>query len=234
MTESTATESTASSGTTIASGRVRDRPRLFRFVRAVLLIVASASTVAALVQGITVSTGRVLFALGGSDGRLPLVSLPQLQQADLRPGTTGTLADADLLLRLLGALPSFVQAVTIVLATVFLLRVLRGIALGRPFEPFVVTNWRRLSIALLAGGALQAVADTAANLYLTTGIGLLFAAGSVTPDERDVFLGGDYQAIGTNLPQWPVAILVGGLVALALATAFRAGAKLERDVDGVV
>jgi hypothetical protein len=56
----------------------------------------------------------------------------------------------------------------------------------------------------------------------------------VTPEQQDAFLGGDYQSIGTNLPQWPVSVIVAGLVAAALTAAFRAGARLEDDVDGVV
>ncbi|PPH43116.1 hypothetical protein C5D09_15135 [Rathayibacter sp. AY1C9] len=218
----------------IPSGPVRERPRVFRVARAVLLIVAVFSVLTALLQTWTVTTGRTLLVFGGADGRLPLRSLPQLLQAEPREGTAPTLADAALSLRLLGALPSLLQAVTIVLAAVFLLRVLRGIAAGRPFDPFVLANWRRLSLALLIGGVAQGLADTAAGLYLSSGIGLLFAAGRVTDEQRDAFLGGDYQAIGTNLPQWPVPVLLAGVVALALTAAFRAGAKLERDVDGVV
>ena len=220
--------------TAIASGRVRDRPLLLRLVRAVLLIVATLTVVSDATRVITITTGRVLFAMGGADGRLPLSHLPQLLQADLSEGASGTLADADLSLRLLSALPAVLHAVTIVLATVFLLRALRGVALARPFDAFVLTSWRRLSIALLAGGIAQGLADTAATTYLNTRIGLLFGAGQVTPDERDAFLGGDYQSIGTNLPQWPVAVVVAGLVAAALTVAFRAGARLEEDVDGVV
>ena len=222
-----------STRTVITSGPVRDRPRVFQVARAALLIVALFSTLSALSQGVTVAMGS-LFAFGGADGRLPLVRLPQLIQADLREGAEGTLAEADLGLRLLGALPSFLQAATIVLATVFLLRVLRGIAAGRAFDPFVLENWRRLSLALLIGGVVQGLADTAANVYLTSHVGLLFWSGQVTDAQRERFLGGDYQAIGTNLPQWPLPVLMAGVLALALGAAFRAGAKLERDVDGVV
>jgi hypothetical protein len=185
-------------------------------------------------EAFTVVTGRYVLSLGGADSRMPLDSLPQLLQADLREGASGTLADADLLLRVLGALPSVLHAVTIAVAVVFLLRALLGIAAGRPFDRSVLVDWRILSIALLAGGIAQGLADTTAMLYLNTRIGLLFGAGRVMPDEADAFLGGDYQAIGTNLPQWPVYLIIGGLVALALTTAFRAGARLEREAEGVV
>jgi hypothetical protein len=184
-------------------------------------------------QVITTSTGRVLFALGGSDGRLPLSSLPQLLQADLREGTQGTLAEAALSLRLFAALPSLVHAVTITAAAILLIGILRRVSLGRPFSGGVLDRWRWVTLVLLAGGALQALADTGANLYLSRSIGLL-GAGYVERDEVKMFLGGDYSGIGTNVPQWPIAILLAGVIALALGAAFRAGARLEEEVDGVV
>ncbi|WP_440711296.1 hypothetical protein [Herbiconiux sp. YIM B11900] len=210
------------------------RAPLFRVVRVVLLVVAGFVVLGDLMQAFTVVTGRFLLALGGADPRMPLDSLPQLLQAELREGASGTLADADLLLRVLGALPSVLHAVTIAVAVVFLVKALEGIAAGRPFDRRVLVDWRILSIALLAGGIAQGLADTAAVLYLNTRIGLLFGAGLVTPDETDAFLGGDYRAIGTDAPQWPVYLVIGGLVALALTTAFRAGARLEREAEGVV
>lgn len=185
-----------------------------------------------LVQVITISTGRVLFALGGSDGRLPLSSLPQLLQADLREGTQGTLADAALSLRLLAAVPSLVHALTITAAAVLLIGILHRVSLGRPFTGEVLSRWRWLTIVLLAGGVLQALADTGANLYLSTRLGF-FGAG-FDAEAQAAFLGGDYAGIGTNVPQWPIPILLAGVVALALGAAFRAGARLEEEVDGVV
>lgn len=221
-------------GNVIDSRPLRERPKAFRVVRAILLIVASFTVLSNITQAITIATGRTLVAFGGADGRLPLAHLPQLLKADLYDGASGTLADADLSLRLLCALPALIHAATIVLATVFLLRVLRGIAQARPFDPFVVTNWRRLSLALLIGGVSQALADTVASVYVASRIGLLFGAGLVSTEQQERFLGGDYQGININSPQWPVSIIIAGLVALALTAAFQAGAKLEKDVDGVV
>lgn len=218
----------------IESLPLRQRPRVSRLVRAALLIVASFTVISDVTQTITILTGRVLFAFGGSDGRLPLRHLPQLLQADLREGASGTLADADGWLRVVCAVPSLMHAVTVVLGTVFLLRALRGIAEARPFDTFVLTNWRRLSVALLAGGVLQGLLDTAATVYLASGIGLLFGSGLVSSEQKDAFLGGDYAAIGTNIPSWPIPVIIAGLIALALAAAFQAGARLEKDVDGVV
>jgi len=121
-----------------------------------------------------------------------------------------------------------------VLAVAFLLRVLRGVAAAEPFSVRVLNGWRALALALLLGGIFQGLADTIAGIYLASRLGLLFAVGHVTSEQADSFLGGDYQGIGTNVPQWPVVIIVAGLVALALTAAFRASARLERDVDGLV
>ncbi|MFP7761857.1 hypothetical protein [Marisediminicola sp. LYQ85] len=180
---------------------------------------------------VTILTGRTLLTFGGADGRLPLEHLPQLLQADLRQGSSGTLADADLLLRILSATPALIETMIIVAATVFLLRALRRIASSEPFHPMVLRHWKLLASILIGGGILQGLADTAAGAYLFTHISV---TAQFDPAQRNEFLGGDYVAIGTNLPQWPVTTIVAGFVALALMTAFRSGAKLERDVDGVV
>lgn len=215
--------------------RLRSSPRVsYRLVSTVIVVIATLTVLASLVRAITIITGRTLFAFGGADGRLPLVYLPQLLQADLREGATGTLTDAALSLRLLGAVPSLVEVAVIAVAAVALLRVVKGVSRAEPFGATVLANWRLLTLALLGGGILQGLADTVANVYLSSSIGLLLGAGRVTPEQRLEFLGGDYSGIGVNLPQWPLAIIVAGLVALALDAAFRAGARLERDVDGVV
>lgn len=132
---------------------------------------------------ITITTGHALLAGGGTDGRLPLSFLPQLLQADLREGATGTLADAALSLRILCATPFLVQAIAITFATVALLRILKGVAWARPFSTDVLKNWRLLTLALLGGGVLQGVMDTVANVYLASSIGLICDALDCTPQD---------------------------------------------------
>ncbi|WP_157593830.1 hypothetical protein [Rathayibacter tritici] len=198
------------------------------------MIVAAFTVVLDAIQAMTIVTGRAPFAFGRADGAVPLSYLPQLLQADLRDGATGTLADSTFSVRLICALPTALHAATVVLGALFLLRALRGISLARPFDTFVLGNWQRLSVALLAGGSAQGLADTAATIYLNTRIGLLFGTGHVSEQQRIAFLGSDYRTIGTNLPQWPIPIIIAGLIAAALTAAFRAGALLEEDVDGVV
>lgn len=223
----------------IESRPVRERPRVLRVTRFVLLLVMTATVIADTSRAITTATGRYLFTGGGADSRLPLADLPQIADAVPAAGADGTLADADLLLRILGALPSLVHGVTVVLAVAWLLRALRGIAQGEPFHAFVVANWRRLAITLLAGGALQGIADVVAQAHLAAGLGIgaffgalgTFSAGQPA---ASAFLGGDYDSVSSTGAAWPLELLLVGLVALALTAAFRAGARLAEDADGVV
>ncbi|MBF4620843.1 hypothetical protein [Clavibacter sp. VKM Ac-2542] len=223
----------------IESRPVRERPRVLRITRFVLLLVMTATVIADASRSITTATGRYLFVGGDTDPRLPLADLPQIADAVPAAGADGTLADADLLLRILGALPSLIHGVTVVFAVAWLLRALRGIAQGEPFHAFVVANWRRLAITLLVGGALQGIADVLAQAHLAAGLGLgatfgalgTFSAGQPAGSE---FLGGDYDSISSTGAAWPLELLLAGLVALALTAAFRAGARLAEDADGVV
>jgi len=216
-----------------SSARSARLPRTGRFAEGAIMIVLVLTLLNDISQVITISTGRVLFALGGADARLPLSHLPQLLQAELREGTQGTLADADLGLRLLAALPTLLHAVTVTAAAILLIGILYRVALGRPFSSGVLVRWRWLTTVLLVGGVLQSLADTGANLYLSMHIGLL-GGGPASREEVAAFLGGDYSSIGTNVPQWPIPILLGGVIALALGVAFRAGAQLVEEADGVV
>lgn len=212
----------------------RVSPARFRIVSIIVIMVATLSVAFSLLQVVTIVTGHALLTTGGSDGGLPLATLPQLLQADLREGATGSLADAALSLRLLCASPFLIQAILFTTASVALLRIIERVSAAEPFGAPVLKNWRLLTIALLGGGVLQGILDTVANIYLASNIGLLFGAGQVTHEQASRFLGGDYEAIGTNFPQWPLAIIIAGLAAFALSSAFRMGAQLERDVDGVI
>jgi hypothetical protein len=223
----------------IESQPIRERPRVLRITRFVLLLVMTGTVIADTSRTITTITGRYLFSGDGVDPRLPLSDLPQVRDAVPAIGSSGTLPDADLLLRILGAVPSAVHGVTVVLAIAWLLRALRGIAQGEPFHGFVVANWRRLAITLLVGGALQGLADTLANAYLAAGLGFGALAGAVGTfaagrPVASAFLGGDYDSISSTGAAWPFDLLLAGLVALALTAAFRASARLAEDADGVV
>lgn len=170
-----------------------------------------------LTTAVQILTGRFLYYFGSGDPRLPLVQLPQLLQADVRPGHTYTVADLAPGLRVLCASPSVVAAGTIAVAVVLLAGVLNRIAAGRAFDPPVRRRVALLSVVLIGGGLLQGLLDTA-------------AIAAIAPSVDRVAIEG----IGTNLPSWPWTLIVVGVVVWALGAAFAEGARLKEDVAGVV
>ncbi|MBF4617632.1 hypothetical protein ITJ44_06035 [Clavibacter sp. VKM Ac-2873] len=219
----------------IESRPVRERPRVLRVTRFVLLLVMTATVIADSGRVIGTLTGRTIALSGSAPSDHPLTFLPQITRAVPADGGTGSLGDADLLLRILATAPPLIHAVTVVLAVAWLLRAIRGVAQGQPFHGFVIVNWRRLSVTLLAGGLAQGCMDTVAYAYLTSHLGFIARSGTGTgADPTQSFLGSRYDEITTQLPTWPVDLLLAGLVALSLTAAFRAGARLTEDADGVV
>jgi hypothetical protein len=194
---------------------------------AAVWIVVGTSVLVDLMGVITMTTGRVLFTSGGADGRLPLSYLPQFLQADLREGTTGYLIDAPLWFRVLCSSPTLIHAVTIVLAAVVFIHILRGIASGRPFAPSVLRDWSRVSVVLIVGGVLQGLVDTVAGV-------VIFSLANAGRSMGEHPFGADYSGIGVDFPQWPFYMILVGIVAAAIAAAFRSGARLEEEVVGVV
>lgn len=202
-----------------------------RIARIVVLVIAAFATLGLTVEAITTMTGRTLFAFGGADPRLPLTYLRVVNQAELSDGATGTLAEADLLWRLLNGLPLLAQAATIALAAWLLRGVLLEAARRRPFGRAALVGWRRLTVTLVAGSLGAGGVSTIGFAYLYVNVlGPTFPR----PEQRASFLGGDYAGLSFDFPDWPIPLIVAGLIAAALTSAFRAGARLERDVDGVI
>lgn len=180
-------------------------------------MVGGIAVIGNLTAAVQIIAGRYLFSFGGGDPRLPLVQLPQLLQADVRPGHTYTVADLALGLRVLSATPSIVAAATIAVAVFLLAGVLSRIATGRAFDLPVRRRVALLSVVLIGGGLLQGLLDTAA-----------IAAIAVSLDRAAI------QGIGTNTPSWPWTLIVVGVAVSALGAAFAEGARLKEDVAGVV
>lgn len=193
-----------------------------------ILGVAVLSVVADLLNAGALGAGRVIVTSTGANPRLVLDALPELLQSDARAGAAPMLADAGIGMRILFMVPSLFHATMVIAAAALLLGALRGIAAGRPFSPPVLERWRRMSLVLLGGGVVQLVLDTTVTNRLGTWIGHYYGldrspAGEVHP------VGGDFASIGANAPT-----IVAGLVALALTAAFRTGARLVEDADGLV
>jgi hypothetical protein len=85
-----------------------------------------------------------------------------------------------------------------------------------------------VSLILIIGGVIQGIVDS----ITVQGIFDLASAGYQGGGEFP--LGADYSGIGTNFPQWPFFMILLGIVAAAIATAFRAGAQLEDEAVGIV
>ena len=192
-----------------------------------VVVVALVTILNDALQAVTILRGRTLFVSGGVDGQLPLTHAPQFLQADLREGAHGTLADASLGLRMACALPNLIEIAVILAAAVLLFGIVRRIATAAVFTTPVLRRWRALAIVLIGGGLVQGIADTIGTGYLwqhVRGVG----------PAQTAFLGGDYQGIGLAGPNWPIPVILIGVIAATLAIAFRAGADLERQTVGVI
>ncbi|MBM7831722.1 hypothetical protein JOE59_002427 [Agromyces cerinus] len=168
---------------------------------------------------------------GDVEAHQSLTALPQFIQAELREGADpADLTDLSIWVRALCALPTLVHLVVVLVSTILVTRAIRVIEGGRPFTTVGVRAWALLSVVLIVGGGLQGLLDTVA-------VGVLSALARTNTDgypDGPWGLGGDYQALGTNLPDWPWIFFVLGIISAAVAAAFREGSRLEAEVEGVV
>ncbi|SIO28676.1 hypothetical protein [Agromyces cerinus] len=179
----------------------------------------------------SITTGLFLVnALQGDvEAHQSLTALPQFTQAELREGASpADLTDVSIWVRLLCALPTLVHLVTVLVSTVLVTRAIRVIESGRPFTGAGVRAWALLGIVLIVGGGIQGLLDTVAIAVVTT------LGRTIGYPDGPWPLGGDYQALGTDFPDWPWIFFVLGIIAAAVAAAFREGSRLEAEVEGVV
>ena len=190
-------------------------------------IVAGGAVLANLIRLSITLTGRFIFFFWEPDTRMPITALPQVQQADIAAGTDGYLTDVPSWIRLLCATPTITNTLTVLLAAIFVAGIIRKIAHGQPFDKKVIRNWKILGFVLVIGGTIQGVLDTVA------GQSLMGANGQA--DENGAYeLGVQYLILIISTPRWPVLLMLLGVISAALAIAFRSGAQLEREVEGVV
>ncbi len=192
----------------------------------VWIIAISAAIGSALEVFVTIA-GRVVLAFNGADPRLPLTSLPQINQAELREGAIGYLVDAPVWLRVLCATPAMLFILIVIAAAVLISRALHRIADGQPFSSIVRRSIAALSFILIGGGLLYGLLDTLAG-------GAIFSVASSFTEGVQFPLGADYVVTSTNIPRWPFFMISSGVVGIALSKAFKAGARLEEEADGVV
>lgn len=165
---------------------------------------------------------------GDLTARQPLTSLPQIIQAQLAPDASGDLSDVGVGLRLLCAAPTVAHLITIVVAGLLMARIIGHIQEGRPFSSEVLRGWNLLGGALVVGGGLQTALSMVA-------VGVLSVRLSQETDPYHVELfGAAYSVIGIAGPDVPWMLLLLGIIAGAVALAFRKGSMLEDEVVGVV
>jgi hypothetical protein len=163
-----------------------------------------------------------LFTSGGAEGRLTVADLPQLLQAESRAGDVIYLTDLPLALRWLCASPELLAGLTLAAAGYLTARVLIAIATGRPFAARVRRHLAALSAVLLIGGIGQGALDTWAGR-------VLFHIDDHVPGFVST-----YSGLGTDVPHWPMTLIVVGLVAAALRLAFTEGARLQAEMADVI
>lgn len=202
------------------------RPRAVGAAVATVIVVGALASLSVLLQALMTVTGRYLFTWGGADQRKPLVDLPQLLQADIRDGYSMFLEDLPAWLRMLGASPLLLHAVIVAAAVALVVRLCRRIASGDPFGRSARGTLTRLSLVLIVGGVAQGILDTIAVGVATNWIS----------SRMFTSLGGDFavQGLGTDLPNFPIMLIVLGIITAALAVAFREGARLREEMAGVV
>lgn len=190
-------------------------------------MVAGGAILATLIQVSTTLTGGFIFFFWETDTRMPLTALPQVLRADVRFDADGYVSDVASWTRVHCAAPTATNTLTALLATIFVAGILRKIAHGQPFDKKVIRNWKSLGLAFVIGGTIQGVLDTAA------GQSLMGAAGVPNAD-GDFELGAEYTIPIVNSPQWPLFLMLTGVISAALTIAFRSGAWLESEIEGVV
>lgn len=156
-----------------------------------------------------------------------LDSLPQLLSFEQTGDATMNVLDLPLWVRALSAAPDLVQALMLAGAAFLLVKVLVEISDSRSFSDGVQRNLRRIAMVLVAGSITVTALDTLAiwriSVEVWAFIDRVHAAGGQTST-----------GLGTDVPEilWlPLAL---GLVAFALGWAFRDGARMEKDAEGVI
>jgi hypothetical protein len=206
-------------------------PRLIRFLAGAVVavgLVAAVFGVAYAINGATHTKAEVavpveLAPASSGDLRPTGVRLsePALPDGSWREAAQDELTlrawDSTLVEQLLARGDAAVLGLSVGFGAFLLRRLLLSTAEGRPFEPGNARRIATIAVLVAAGGTLAAVLPDIA------GILVLDRLGQTGPGSPFV--------VGVGFPLMPV--LVAPLV-LALAEAFRRGAELAADVDGLV
>lgn len=121
--------------------------------------------------------------------------------------------------------PVVVQTLLIIALALLLVRLLSDISRGRGFRAKAQRTLTAFSVVGIGGGLVQ----------FTVGI-VAWQVGRGLWDPNPNLVG-EYQVALINafpFPQWPLTLILIGVVAIALGAAFRTGSRFEKELEGVV
>ncbi|MBI9113708.1 DUF2975 domain-containing protein [Sanguibacter suaedae] len=171
----------------------------------------------------SVVRGRYLVALGTATPHLTLEDLPQVERVGAVVTDEVLVSDLAVWVRLLAWLPDIVQGAALVVAGLCAVRALRGIGKGDFFSPTVVSAVRWGGGTLIVGGLAQGALDSFASFLLAT-----------TQAGPDGAWSNAYDSLTFTGGTWPLSLVVIGVLVVAVGAAFREGARLQTEVEGVV
>lgn len=196
-----------------SDGRAWDAPRRrSKAVRAATLFIYLLAALG-VVRAVIIA-GAIWLA----DGVVVPGPLPQLHVVDPGPLVVDFVRDMPLWLRVLSTLPALTVAGVGLAAAFLLSSILARIGRGEAFAVRTQLALARLSFLLVVGSVIAFLVDCGAVLAVQQYL------------RGDVALPVDYTLPG---PSFPVFLVALGSVAAALQFAFRDGATLERDAEGV-
>ncbi len=135
-------------------------------------------------------------------------------------------ADPSLGVRVLFVAPAAVQTLLIIALALLLVRLLSDISRGMGFRAKAQRTLTAFSVVGIGGGLVQ----------FTVGIAA-WQVGRERWDLPNPEFDGGYQAALINafpFPQWPLTLILIGIVAIALGAAFRTGSRFEKELERVV
>ena len=178
-----------------------------------------------------------IFGVAGLVGGLGDVTLPtqaEVSLADPDRGvarwvdTTATIEDPTVVETLLGLVVTLGQIPVVIVAVWLLRRVLESVRRGEPFGAASVRRLRQIGAVLIAGGLVVEVVVTQVRQELWDHLPRTVQFAWHPPNDAQAF------PARVEPFEWPVTILLAGLVALVLAEVFAYGARLREDVEATI
>ncbi len=203
------------------AGRPQEPKDRFAFDRWDRLGMAALLGLISLATGVVALARPVVAWSGGDDLAVPFASPIQVPELDAAGQPYGegeydlAVNDPTTAQRVLDLAPGLLVLALVLAACWLVFRLMRDIGAGQPFAARNVTRLRLLAAILIFGVPIAAFARLACTGAIVGGLDL----------------GGLPPAAWFEIPWLPVVL--GGFVAL-LAEAFKTGARLRDDVDGLV